>query len=353
MARVKRGVTTRAKHKRILEQAKGYRGRRKNTIRVARQAVEKAGQYAYRDRKVKKRTLPRAVDPAHQRRGSRRGPDLFAVHPRRQARRDRTRPEGHGRPGDERRRRVHRDHRAGQGGAARLIAIANEQEGADGLAVRALSCRAPTASTRETGPRRTLFVTRRERRREWHLSCRRRHECCTMRLRKAPVAYKVRTGSQLAWTPISRLQCGSIASRRRCSPISPRSTRHRSNARRASWVEDRLHPEWAALRFYSKDRRRSPAIGTGELLPQWPFVANGPTQQGDPVRRDAIAGLGPRPAAGRLVEVRRRAGQRAERRDGRRLRARRPSRCSGRSHDDRSGRRPATATGLLAGSTIS
>jgi large subunit ribosomal protein L20 len=57
MARVKRGVTTRAKHKRILDQAKGYYGRRKNTIRVARQAVEKAGQYAYRDRKVKKRTF--------------------------------------------------------------------------------------------------------------------------------------------------------------------------------------------------------------------------------------------------------------------------------------------------------
>ena len=57
MARVKRGVTTRAKHKRILDQAKGYRGRRKNTIRIARQAVEKAGQYAYRDRKVKKRTF--------------------------------------------------------------------------------------------------------------------------------------------------------------------------------------------------------------------------------------------------------------------------------------------------------
>src|SRR6188508_1057695 len=57
MSRIKRGVTTRAKHKNILEQAKGYRGRRKNTIRVARQAVEKAGQYAYRDRKVKKRTF--------------------------------------------------------------------------------------------------------------------------------------------------------------------------------------------------------------------------------------------------------------------------------------------------------
>ena len=57
MARVKRGVTSRAKHKRLLDQAKGYYGRRKNTIRIARQAVEKAGQYAYRDRKVKKRSF--------------------------------------------------------------------------------------------------------------------------------------------------------------------------------------------------------------------------------------------------------------------------------------------------------
>ena len=57
MARVKRGVTTRAKHSRILDAAKGYYGRRKNTIRIARQAVEKAGQYAYRDRKVKKRSF--------------------------------------------------------------------------------------------------------------------------------------------------------------------------------------------------------------------------------------------------------------------------------------------------------
>jgi len=57
MARVKRGTTTRAKHNRILKDAKGYYGRRKNTIRIARQAVEKAGQYAYRDRKVKKRNF--------------------------------------------------------------------------------------------------------------------------------------------------------------------------------------------------------------------------------------------------------------------------------------------------------
>src|SRR4028119_1873053 len=57
MARVKRGTTTKTRHKRLLEQAKGYYGRRKNTIRIARQAVEKAGQYAYRDRKVKKRSF--------------------------------------------------------------------------------------------------------------------------------------------------------------------------------------------------------------------------------------------------------------------------------------------------------
>ena len=57
MARVKRGVTAHAKHKKVLKKAKGYYGRRKNTIRVAKQAVEKAGQYAYRDRKVGKRSF--------------------------------------------------------------------------------------------------------------------------------------------------------------------------------------------------------------------------------------------------------------------------------------------------------
>jgi large subunit ribosomal protein L20 len=57
MARVKRGVTSHARHKKVLEAAKGYRGRRKNTIRVARQAVEKGLQYAYRDRRVRKRTF--------------------------------------------------------------------------------------------------------------------------------------------------------------------------------------------------------------------------------------------------------------------------------------------------------
>ena len=57
MARVKRGVTGHAKHKKVFKAAKGYYGRRKNTIRVAKQAVEKANQYAYRDRKRRKRTF--------------------------------------------------------------------------------------------------------------------------------------------------------------------------------------------------------------------------------------------------------------------------------------------------------
>jgi large subunit ribosomal protein L20 len=55
MPRVKRGVTARAKHKKVIAQAKGYKGRRKNVYRVAKQAVIKAGQYAYRDRRQRKR----------------------------------------------------------------------------------------------------------------------------------------------------------------------------------------------------------------------------------------------------------------------------------------------------------
>lgn len=57
MSRVKRGVTAHARHKKVLEQAKGYYGRRKNTYRAAVQAVTKAGQYAYRDRRQKKRNF--------------------------------------------------------------------------------------------------------------------------------------------------------------------------------------------------------------------------------------------------------------------------------------------------------
>lgn len=57
MSRVKRGVTSHARHKKVLSKAKGYYGRRKNTIRIAKQAVTKAGQYAYRDRRTRKRNF--------------------------------------------------------------------------------------------------------------------------------------------------------------------------------------------------------------------------------------------------------------------------------------------------------
>ena len=57
MPRVKRGVTARARHKKVLDQAKGYRGRRHSVYRIAKEAVMKAGQYAYRDRRAKKRVF--------------------------------------------------------------------------------------------------------------------------------------------------------------------------------------------------------------------------------------------------------------------------------------------------------
>ena len=57
MPRVKRGVTARARHKKVIDAAKGYRGRRKNVFRIAKQAVMRAGQYDYRDRRNKKRVF--------------------------------------------------------------------------------------------------------------------------------------------------------------------------------------------------------------------------------------------------------------------------------------------------------
>ena len=63
MPRVKRGVTARANHKKVLKKAKGYRGARSKVFRVAKQAVTKAGQYAYRDRKAKKRQFRRLWMP--------------------------------------------------------------------------------------------------------------------------------------------------------------------------------------------------------------------------------------------------------------------------------------------------
>ncbi|STJ11124.1 50S ribosomal protein L20 [Escherichia coli] len=67
MARVKRGVIARARHKKILKQAKGYYGARSRVYRVAFQAVIKAGQYAYRDRRQRKRQFRQLVDCAYQR----------------------------------------------------------------------------------------------------------------------------------------------------------------------------------------------------------------------------------------------------------------------------------------------
>ena len=94
MSRVKRGVTSHARHRKVIKQAKGYYGRRKNTIRVAKQAVEKAGQYAYRDRKVKKRTfrslwIQRINAAAREQR-----PDLWTADRRAEKGRHRARPQG-------------------------------------------------------------------------------------------------------------------------------------------------------------------------------------------------------------------------------------------------------------------
>ena len=80
MPRVKRGVTAHARHKKVLELAKGYRGRRKNVYRIAKEAVMKAGQYAYRDRRNKKREFRAPVDCPHQRGRPRSRDDLQQVH---------------------------------------------------------------------------------------------------------------------------------------------------------------------------------------------------------------------------------------------------------------------------------
>ena len=80
MARVKRGVIARRRHKKVLKQAKGYYGARSRVFRVAKQAVTKAGQYAYRDRRQRKRQFPRSVDCPYQRRCSRERSVLQPLH---------------------------------------------------------------------------------------------------------------------------------------------------------------------------------------------------------------------------------------------------------------------------------
>ena len=82
MARVKRGVVGHARHKKVLEQAKGFWGRRKNTIRAAKAAVDKAGQYAYRDRKVRKRSFRSLWIQRINAAARDGGHDLFAIYSR-------------------------------------------------------------------------------------------------------------------------------------------------------------------------------------------------------------------------------------------------------------------------------
>ena len=118
MARVKRGVTAHAKHKKVLKQAKGFFGRRKNTIRAAKAAVDKSMQYAYRDRKNRKREFRalwiQRINAAVREHGLTYSP----LHRRPHRRRDRGRPQGavgsrHHRAGG-----LRRDRREGQGASA-------------------------------------------------------------------------------------------------------------------------------------------------------------------------------------------------------------------------------------------
>ena len=98
MPRVKRGVTARA-HKKVLVQAKGYRGRRKNVYRIAKQAVMKAGQYAYRDRRQRKRQFRSCGSPVSTRLPARTGHEVQHPHEWPEEGADRSRPQGAGRSG--------------------------------------------------------------------------------------------------------------------------------------------------------------------------------------------------------------------------------------------------------------
>ena len=99
MPRVKRGVTARARHKKVIAAAKGYRGRRGNVFRIAKQAVMRAGQYAYRDRRNKKRTFRALVDCPYQRGSPRARCDIQRVCRWPEESGDRARPQGLGRHG--------------------------------------------------------------------------------------------------------------------------------------------------------------------------------------------------------------------------------------------------------------
>ena len=116
MARVKRGVTSHAKHKKVLKAAKGFYGRRKNTIRVAKQAVEKANQYAYRDRKRRKRTFRALWISASQCSGAPVWPHLQSLHRRHRQGRNSGRSESVVRSCNPGARRVPRHRREGKSG---------------------------------------------------------------------------------------------------------------------------------------------------------------------------------------------------------------------------------------------
>ena len=116
MSRVKGGATSHARHRKVVKQAAGYYGARSTNYRTAKQAVDKALQYATRDRKVRKRQLPRPLDPADQRRRARarRQPHLLAPHRRPDQGRHRGRPQGPRRPRRARARRLRRHRRPGE-----------------------------------------------------------------------------------------------------------------------------------------------------------------------------------------------------------------------------------------------
>ncbi len=121
MPRVKRGVTARARHKKVLALAKGFRGRRGNVFRIAKQAVMKAGQYAYRDRRTKKRVFRQLWIARINAGVARTGPDLQPVRQRHPQGRHRDRPQGPGRYRRARQGRFCRHRGAGQGQAGCLI----------------------------------------------------------------------------------------------------------------------------------------------------------------------------------------------------------------------------------------
>ena len=104
MARIKRGVTAKARHKKVLALAKGYRGRSNNTLSDGAERVEKGAAVRLSRPAQPQARFPRAVDPADQRRGARRGADLRPADARPQERRDRDRPQGAGRCRGARRR---------------------------------------------------------------------------------------------------------------------------------------------------------------------------------------------------------------------------------------------------------